>query len=140
MSISLGAAGVAIGALVATLILWWRRQDRQLHPQDFAFAACTSFVSELGLPRDVRIRRVFPSIGDEVMSAWLGDFERLDAEIERLARAGGPQQLGEDIMRDRLRRAFPFLVGRGLRQAVFLVGYSTMHEGYNRAPDPVRRA
>jgi hypothetical protein len=35
-----------------------------------------------------------------------------------------------------LRLEFPFLVGPGLRQAVFLVGYFAMHEGYDRSPEP----
>jgi hypothetical protein len=56
----------------------------------------------------------------------------LDAEIERVARAGGPQRLGDKVVAERLRQAFPFLVGKGLRQAVFLAGYSAMHEGYDK--------
>jgi hypothetical protein len=39
-----------------------------------------------------------------------------------------------------LRQAFPFLVGKGLRQAVFLAGYSAMHEGYDKSPDPIRES
>jgi hypothetical protein len=108
-----------------------------MHPQDVAFAACTAFGPELGQSREARIRRVFPSIEDDVLSAWLEDFRRLDAEIEQIARGGGPQRLGEKAVRERLQRAFPFLVGRGLRQAAFLAGYSAMHEGDDKSPDPL---
>jgi hypothetical protein len=42
------------------------------------------------------------------------------------------------VVAERLRQAFPFLVGKGLRQAVFLAGHSAMHEGYDKSPDPIR--
>jgi hypothetical protein len=135
MTVAVGAAGLV--AAVLALIAWRRQRARSLHPQDAAFAACTAFGPELGQPREVRIRRLFPSIGDDVLSAWLEDFKRLDAEIEQVARAGGPQRLGEEVVGQRLRQAFPFLVNRGLRQAIFLAGYSAMHEGYDKSPDPV---
>jgi hypothetical protein len=136
MTAAVGAAGV-VAAVVALLAGRWRRA-RSLHPQDVAFAACTAFGPELGQPREIRIRQIFPSIGDDVLSAWLEDFRRLDAEIERVARAGGPRRIGEKVVGERLQRAFPFLVGRGLRRAVFLAGYSAMHEGYDKSPDPIR--
>jgi hypothetical protein len=79
---------------------------------------------------------VFPSIADETLAGWLQDFARLDEEIEKLARRGGPRRLGEEAVKAALRRAWPFLVGPGLRQAVFLAGYSAMHEGYDKSPDP----
>ena len=138
MTATVGAAGVVV--VVAALLVWRSRRSRRLHPQDMAFAACTVFGSELGLPRAVRIRRAFPSIGDDIISTWLWDFDRVDAEIERVAREGGPQRLGDKVVEERLRRAFPFLVGKGLRQAVFLAGYSAMHEGYDESPDPVRES
>jgi hypothetical protein len=138
MTIALGAAGLVIG--VVALFAWRSGRARHLHPQDVAFAACTAFGPELGLPRDVRIRRIFPAIRDETISAWLQDFERLDAELEKVARAGGPQRLGDKVVEERLRRAFPFLVGKGLRQATFLARYSAMHEGYDKSPDPVRES
>jgi hypothetical protein len=138
MTIALGAAGLAIS--VVALLTWRSRRARQLHPQDVAFAVCTAFGPDLGLPREVRIRRIFPAIGDDTISAWLQDFERVDAELEKVARAGGPQLIGNKVVEDRLRRAFPFLVGKGLRQAVFLAGYSAMHDGYDKSPDPVRES
>ena len=124
---------------VALLAWRWRRARRQ-YPQDLAFAACTAFGPDLGLPRDVRIRRIFPSIGNDIISAWLRDFEKGDAIIEQVARAGGPQRLGDRVVKERFRRAFPFLVGKGLRQAIFLAGYSAMHEGYDKSPDPIRES
>ncbi len=90
----------------------------------------------MGLPPEVRIRRVFPSLADDVLAAWLADFDRVHTEIDRLARAGGPQRLGNKVVEDSLRRSFPFLVGRGLRQAVYLASYMAMHEGYDESPDP----
>src|SRR4051812_16531556 len=90
MTIALGAAGLVIG--VVALLTWRSRRARQLHPQDVAFAVCTAFGADLGLPREVRIRRIFPAIGDDTISAWLQDFERVDVELENVARAGGPQR------------------------------------------------
>lgn len=136
MTLLLVAAGFVLGLIA--LYFWRRRQARLRHPKDFAFAVCTSFGPELRLPRDVRIRRVFPSISDELLSEWLQDFKRVDAEIFRLAREGGPERLGRKVVRNRLQHAFPFLVGRGLRQALFLVGFNAWHEGYDESPDSVR--
>jgi hypothetical protein len=138
MTVTLGAAGFVV--VVAALLAWRSRQGRRQYPQDLAFAACTAFGPGLGLPRAIRIRRVLPSIGDDVISGWLQDFDRLDAEIERIAREGGPQRLGDKAVEERLQRAFPFLVSKGLRQAVFLAGYSAMHEGYDQSADPTRES
>jgi len=130
----LGAAliggAIAIGA-------WSRRRDRRLYPQDFAFAVSAAFGPELALPREVRIRRVFPSIGADLVAAWLRDFTLLDAEIDRLARCGGPQRLGTKGVKAALQKGFPFLVGRGLRQAMFLVWYAAAHDGYDKSPDVI---
>ena len=59
----------------------------------------------------------------------------MDAEIDRLARQGGPQRLGFKVVEETLRRGFPFLVGRGLNQAVFCVWYSAAHDGYDKSPE-----
>ena len=128
-------AAFVFGGVIAALS-WSRRRIRRLHSQDCAFAVCAAFGPELGLPREVRIRRAFPSIDAAVLSLWLEDFARLDGEIDRLARHGGPQRLGAKTVEEALRRGFPFLVGPGLRQAAFLVGYSAMHDGYDKSPHP----
>lgn len=130
-------AGLALG--VIALLVWRGERARRLHPQDAAFAACTSFGPDLGLSRAARIRRAFPGISDDLTTEWLQDFKRLDDEIDKLARAGGPQRLGDKVVRDRLRRAFPFLVGPGLRQATSLVGYLAMHDGYDTSPGPAHK-
>ena len=89
--------GLAIlGAL--GFILWRRYSTRVRHPQDFAFAICTGFGPDLGLPRAVRILRVLPRVPDEEIARWLEDFSRLDTTIEALARAGGPEHLGRDVV------------------------------------------
>jgi len=132
-------AAIVVAALVGATVavsVWRRRRARRLYPQDFAFAVCTAFGPELALPREVRIRRVFPSIEADVLSSWLRDFSRLDYEIGRLAQQGGTQRLGNEVVRDALKRSFPFLVGRGLNQAIFFVWYAAAHDGHDKSPDP----
>jgi len=82
MTATLGAVGFVV---VAALLVWRSRRSRRLHPQDVAFAACTAFGAGLGTPRAVRSRRIFPSVADDILSAWLQDFDRVDSQSEQLA-------------------------------------------------------
>ena len=135
----LGAAALLTASAIGFTI-WRRRRWRLRYPQDWAFAACTAFGPDLRLPRAVRIRGVFPQISDDLLATWLHEFSRLDLEIERLARAGGPARIGNRVVRASLRQSFPFLVGPGLRQACFLVSYFAWHEGHDESPDEAQES
>ncbi len=130
-AIALAVATGVIGTAALARRLW----AKLVHPKDFAFEACTRFGPELGLPKDQRIRKAFPRLQDEVVRAWVNDFERVEDEIERLARAGGPTRLGNKSVERSLRATFPFLVGRGLVHAHFLTWYEAHHEGWDVTPD-----
>jgi hypothetical protein len=81
-------------------------------------------------PRTERLADCFPEESTAVLAAWMEEFERIDAEIWRIAADGGPRTWSFSKFKKRLRVGFPFLNDTALQRAWTLTGYYTAHEGY----------
>lgn len=100
--------------------------------RDHAYWVCEHWGPHLRIPVLTRLRAAFPSVSDDTFSSWLEEFKVLDAEIWRLASAGGPVVLGTDAVRNTLQSKFPWLVEEGLKHAMFVTAYFAWHEGYDK--------
>ena len=81
-------------------------------------------------PRAERLAACFPEETAALRAAWIAEFKRIDAEIWRIAAAGGPRTVSFASFKKHLKTAFPFLNGAALQRAWTLTGYYTAHEGY----------
>jgi hypothetical protein len=81
-------------------------------------------------PRAERLATCFPDETAVLRAAWIEEFERINAEIWRIAAEGGPRTISFARFKKRLKAAFPFLNDAALQRAWTLTGYYTAHEGY----------
>ena len=81
-------------------------------------------------PRTERLATCFPQVTDAQRAAWMEEFDLVEAEIWRVAAAGGPRTWPFARFKKHMRATFPFLNDEALRRAWTLAGYYTAHEGY----------
>ena len=86
------------------------------------------------LPKLERLKKRLPWISEVELLSWIPELEEAERFLGPLAEEGGPNVLGQNQVEQRIRARFPFLVGEGLRQAIFLVSYGAMHDGYDNQP------
>ena len=80
-------------ALVALPVLWalrWLR--RAIFAKDYAYAVKEAFGPGLGSPARMRIRERMPWLAAQTVDSWLPDFASVNARVNDLAQAGGPQK------------------------------------------------
>jgi hypothetical protein len=81
-------------------------------------------------PRAERLAACFPDESTAIRAAWIEEFERIEAEIWRIAADGGPRTWSFAKFKKRLKADFPFLNDAAMQRAWTLTGYYTAHEGY----------
>ena len=134
VSLSVSAAALFV---CAGYIAWKRharRLQRRAHSKDFAFRVAYGWGPEMKLPKLERLKKRLPWISEVELLSWIPELEEAERFLGPLAEEGGPNVLGQNQVEQRIRARFPFLVGEGLRQAIFLVSYGAMHDGYDNQP------
>lgn len=131
----LGAAAVAllaVGVLVRSRLA--KRATRRSHPKDYAFRVAFAWGPEMKLPKIERLQKHLPWVSQQELASWVPELEQAERSLGRLVEEGGPKVLGEAVVLQRIKEQSPFLVAEGLRQALFLVSYGAMHDGYDKQP------
>ena len=130
-----------VALLVCGGYLAWRRRARHLrrraHPKDFAFRVAYGWGPEMKLPKIERLRKHLPWVSDAELLSWIPELEEAEKFLGPLVEEGGPKVVGQAEVERRIKARYPFLVEEGLRQALFLVSYHAMHDGYDK--QPIRR-
>jgi hypothetical protein len=129
-------AAIIFAAFVLIVIctkFYRARGAKRKNPKDFAFAIY-SHPSCYRSPRRERLKKEFPEMRDEEIDNWFLEFEAAKKEIGRIGAAGGSKSLGKEFVVATLQKKFPFLVGYGLKRALFYVWHTAMHDGYDRKP------
>lgn len=129
MNISILIATAALLFLAWLIRLQYRRKK---YPKDYGYYVCTQFGSNLGRPRSDTLRKYISEISVEELDMWLTEFELVDRMVDDLSVKGGSKKLGGKYVSHQLQQGFPFLKHEGLNQAVFLVNYHAMREGYDQ--------
>lgn len=99
-----------------------------------AFAIYEEFGPNRSIPRKDRLHDTFPQLAPEEIELVLEQMRRVSATVSDLAERGGETQLGTTLVTRTLQINHPFLRGRGLSHAVFLVNYYAWHDGYDQSP------
>jgi hypothetical protein len=89
------------------------------------------------LPKIERLKKHLPWVSEAELLSWIPELEEAERFLGPLVEEGGPKVLGRNEVEQRIRQRYPFLLEEGLRQAVFLVSYGAMHDGYDK--QPIRR-
>lgn len=101
---------------------------------DEAFAIYEEFGPNRSIPRKERLHDAFPQLAPEEIEFMQEHMRRVSATVSDLAERGGETQLGSARVTQTLQANHPFLRGRGLSHAVFLVNYFAWHDGYDKSP------
>lgn len=108
----------------------WRRKSSTSKTKSEAYLIYSEWGPDRQIPRDERLAARFPEADEGTRAAWMAEFVRVESEIWRFAREGGPRLHTFDIFKKRMLASFPFMNDPALSRAWTLASYYTAHEGY----------